>query len=87
MCEAGVGIGEDLGVGEGEVLLGADHALEVFVTDGDEVGVGVIEDLAEQVAHVKVVEVDACDAPLFHGSRFAVLGSLLGASGRWFRGR
>ncbi len=73
LFEAGVGVGEDLGVAEAEVLLGAGHARGVLVTDGDDVGAGVIEDLAEQVAHVKVVEVDACDAPLFHWLRFAVL--------------
>jgi S-adenosylhomocysteine hydrolase len=48
-------------------LLGAGHALGLIVTDGDDVGAGVSEYLAEQVAHVEVVEVDACDAPAFHG--------------------
>ncbi len=67
MSEAGVGVGEDLGVSEVEVLLSAGHARGLIVTDGDDVGAGVSEYLAEQVAHVEVVEVDACDAPAFHG--------------------
>lgn len=69
LLQAGDVVGEDLGIGEAKVFLRAGHARRLFVTDGDDVGCGVVEDLTQQVAHVEMIKVDACDAPLFHGLR------------------
>jgi hypothetical protein len=59
--EAGIGVGEDLGFGEVEVLDGAAHAFRMFVADGDDFGVRMVVGHAEEVTHVEVIEVDAGD--------------------------
>ena len=61
--DAGVGVGECWESGGAEFLDGVVHAFGFFVADADKLGVGVLGGHAEEVAHVEVVEVDACDAP------------------------
>ena len=50
--------------GNGEVLGRLPCASRLLVADADDLGAGMLEGHAQQVAHVHVVEVDAGDLPL-----------------------
>ncbi len=60
--EAGGEVGEDALGRDREGLDGGGHAGGVGVVDAGDLGVGMVGDLAEEVAHVHVVEADAEDA-------------------------
>ena len=78
--QAGVHIGEDAVGRDGEGRDGAGHACRVCVADARDLGPGMVVHLAQQVAHVEVVEVDADDAQ--HGLSFG--SRQRGAKGREF---
>ena len=54
--------------GDAEGLHRAGHAGGIGVVEAGDLGVGVVVDHPEQVAHVHVVEADASDAELGHVS-------------------
>ena len=61
--EAGAVVGEGAFAGEAEFAHGFLHARGLLVGDADDLGVRMFVGVAEQVAHVEVVEVDAGDFP------------------------
>ncbi len=65
LLHAGAVVGEDLGVGEAEIALGVHEACGLLIADADDLGIRVLGGLAQQVAHVEVIEIDAGDAPFF----------------------
>ncbi len=66
-CDAIVVVGEDAVAWDLEVADGVLHSEGLDVTDSDEFRARMISDRTEEVAHVKMIKVDAGDAP-FGGS-------------------
>lgn len=65
LLHAGAVVGEDLGIGEAEIPLGVHEACGLLIANAHDLGVRVLGGLAQQVAHVEVIEIDAGDAPFF----------------------
>ena len=61
--DAAVDVGEDAVVGDLEVGARRRHALDLDVTDADDLGMQVFVDLSQEIAHVRMIEIDAGDAP------------------------
>ena len=66
LLKTGTVIREDLVLRQREVFGRACHAFRLLVTDADDLRVRMFGRLPQQIAHVKVIEVNACDAPAFH---------------------
>ncbi len=58
LLQALVGVGEDAVRSEAEVARRVAHALRLLVGDADDLRVGTLESVPEEVAHVEVVEID-----------------------------
>ena len=56
--------------GDAEIFYHSGHPCRLLVADTDDLDVGMVEGVAQQVAHVEVVKVDSGNAN-FHKSGFA----------------
>jgi hypothetical protein len=62
-----VGVRENAIGAEAEVARGLAHALRLLIANADDLGVLALRGVPEQVAHVKMIEVDPDDFAAAHG--------------------